>query len=1037
MSHRLGGALTDHIRRNVYSQQACFVLVEGVSSAVAEGMASAWDTSLPRLAIVASDPVRFGEYALIDVSGTRLRNETGSNGLVLVLCDGEQVPDRQSLNFFEPISPSILLETPQGMAMLASQPPSVGLDGPLRAVREAINQAGVAARPSAVAVAAYLDEVAAGNDPLGALPTLGAYTDKSFIGQRVDADRIADNFSLAARRTSEEYLRASAYIDLRRRAMRVLARRPSLSAPDVLNPETDRVMTLLQSGSTELLRSLKFDEAREIFERKSLDLADIVKQELGAYRTTLDMQSRAAALPWSSYEKLADLLRRAATQRDAARDFCDLDTTQLQRLFSKDTRKKLERLLRDKAISGSNPSSPESAIIRAMQQLDGGVASVRVLSPIPPIGLTAINRSGASRVLTLACSRFRLGRLMRAWSQAGKEIDGLLLKPADDEDLPTLMSSFGDAGLGLDVGLPPLQLRLTDAGGNTVQVDWRPDLDDVAMLRSALLFAEQPSLTLHLPVEPTLHAFCGFDAAVPAPVDAGVMYQLGSSLQRTAQSLLAEGISPNHLKTWVTQWEEACGESESVRSTLNVEGLALAGAVRGANSGAVALSFLSPLKAEWVAQYHEAMWQLIDEATSTPDDVVATAAGVARATATHHPAHIRLTTRDRPLLPTSEGRVWSLYGGSSSQDESGFAGEALRSVITQLLTLQPEAAGHLRCLAWGSGAADLLTRQAVKLIDTVIGGARINRIEIFCVGNGAESKPTRETLSFADDELRGSRDVLQIRYIDSLDRAQELLKPSASAPAVHLALVTGLTDGGQRLQIESPEVTMPLRDREVLFAPRVWQRPRQDRRTLLMPPATTASGRIWLRLQNAVEDEWPLDDLVVRVPEVRTGTLDIASQLKQIHDLALWVATLDRYATRDSLEQALGRDNVAILHQERRLGGDSPLSLVLSQRSGGPADRAIGRSLRAAGIITEPDVALSVGTELRQVASQGYGILALQAATSGSVSTNWLVTSSRSVCFLQQQRRGRYRPDAVFFLLAWTNTDIGSPVNEPIYSQSL
>ena len=80
----------------------------------------------------------------------------------------------------------------------------------------------------------------------------------------------------------------------------------------------------------------------------------------------------------------------------------------------------------------------------------------------------------------------------------------------------------------------------------------------------------------------------------------------------------------------------------------------------------------------------------------------------------------------------------------------------------------------------------------------------------------------------------------------------------------------------------------------------------------------------------------------------------------------MWVATLDRYATRDSLEQALGADNVAILHQERRLGGDSPLSLVISQKSGGPADRAIGRSLRAAGIIANRDVALSIGTRAAQ-----------------------------------------------------------------------
>ena len=115
-----------------------------------------------------------------------------------------------------------------------------------------------------------------------------------------------------------------------------------------------------------------------------------------------------------------------------------------------------------------------------------------------------------------------------------------------------------------------------------------------------------------------------------------------------------------------------------------------------------------------------------------------------------------------------------------------------------------------------------------------------------------------------------------------------------------------------------------------------------------MPPATSPRGSSisWLRLENAVEDSWPEPGVPIQVPEVRTGVAEVSDKLRQIHDLALWVATLDRYATRDSLEQALGRDKVAILHQEKRLGGDSPLSLVLSQKSGGPADRAIGRSLR-------------------------------------------------------------------------------------------
>ncbi|MFI7618275.1 ATP-binding protein [Nonomuraea terrae] len=141
---------------------------------------------------------------------------------------------------------------------------------------------------------------------------------------------------------------------------------------------------------------------------------------------------------------------------------------------------------------------------------------------------------------------------------------------------------------------------------------------------------------------------------------------------------------------------------------------------------------------------------------------------------------------------------------------------------------------------------------------------------------------------------------------------------------------------------------------------------------------------MWLKLQNAIDDDWPGDGEPLQVPEVRTGAMDIADALQEVHELALWVATLDRYVTRDSLEQALGVDRVAILHQERRLGGDSPLSLVLSQKSGGAADRAIGRSLRAANIVSDFDLALDIGTEIRRVASQGYGILALQAATSGA-----------------------------------------------------
>lgn len=921
-----------------------------------------------------------------DVSGTQLRNQS-SAGVVLVLCDGEQVPDRQSLNLFESVSPSVLLESAEGMGILSQQAPRVVLDGVPRAVREAINQAPVATRPSAPAVAAYLDRLAAGDDPLGALPTLGAFADRMPPGARVDAERISDNLALAARRTSDDLLKPMAYADLRKRAESVLGRRPDVGASGAATV-ADAVMAQLQTGSADLLRMLRFDEAREIFEQRPQNLAETVRQEMDVFRSGLDAGSQAASLPWDTYERRAEELRRGSSQRDAAQELCDLDDAQQQQVFTRPTRRKLERLLRDRAVNGSSPSCPEAAIVRAAQQLGGMVERVQVLSPQPPASpAAASNRTGAGRILTLACARLRLGALMRTWETYGGEVDGLLLRAADDSDLGDVLAAFGDAGLSSGGQLPPLQLRLHARDGSTVQVDWRPDLDDAATLRAAILFAEAPVLTLALPGEPSLHTFCGAINASPVQSVPAALLPIARALQRAARSSLDRGLEPSALESWVGVWTDACAAREANNDTDTAEALALAGAVRGDRSAA--LTAFAPMKAEWMAQYLDALWNLVNRAEEPKTnldrgDAVATSGGIARTTAAHHPAHLRLSTQDRVLLPTTEGRVWSLYGGNSARDESGYAGDALSSVIMQLLTLQPEAAGHLRCLTWGAGAADLMVGEAVKLIGRRAGLATIRKIEVFCVGTGDDDKPRAETLAMADDQLRNERDVLELRYVDDLARARQLLRPGSEAPAVHLALVTGLTDSPDALQIETREVPAPAEDDEVLFAPRVWQRPKQDRRILLMPPAASPAGQAWLRVQNAVDDAWPEAGQPLQVPEVRTGALDIAAKLRDVHELALWVATLDRYATRDSLEHALGSDNVAILHQERRLGGDSPLSLVLSQKSGGPADRAIGRSLRAAGIIKEPDVALSIGTQLRQVASQGYGILALQAATSGA-----------------------------------------------------
>jgi hypothetical protein len=995
VSGRLGGALAVELRDRLRDNDKSFVLLEGIPTSVAEGMSKAWDDeTMPQLAIVSQTPALFGNHAMREgVSGTQLRNRTdpGWRGVVLVLCEGEQVPDQQSLGLFEPLSPSELLNKPAGIALLSQQPPAFRLDGHARHVRAAINEAPVATRPSPIAVAHYIDRLADGDDALQALPTLMAFADFVAPGVRIDSSRISDNLALAARRTSDELLRASAYADLRKRAETVVRRRPGIDEAGA-RAVADQVMTQLQSGSPELLTTVQFDEAREIFEQRPKGLPETVRQEMHDFQIRLSPGSQANALPWGTYERRADQLG-GADQRDAAQELCELDDAQQKTVFTPKTRRQLERLiLRNRSLNASKPSCPEAALVRAAEHLGGMIQRVQVINPPKPNDSNANTPTGAGRALTLACARLRLGALLRVWDATGGEVDGLLLRSArgdDPDDLGDVLAAFGDAGLEQGAQLPTLQLRLYDEDHNTVQVDWRPDLDDAAALRAALLFAEQPALALSAVGEPTLHAFCGSDDPTPDAAVPPSLARLARTLQDTAEASIERGLDPKVLTAWTTAWTQACQQFEQAGDATVAESLALAGAVRGPGK-ATALTPFAPLKAEWLAQYLQALWGLINRAEEPGDDRVeptaasATAAGIARTTAAHHPAHLRLASQDRVQLPTSEGRMWSLYGGTSSRDESGFAGDALSAVVLQLLRLQPEAAGHLRCLAWGPGAADLLVSQAVNLIGATVDRTQIRRIEVFCVGDDPASRPDRSTLEYADAELRSERDVLELRYIDNLDRAKQLLKPGVEAPAVHLALVTGLTDGGNRLLVDSREVEPPTEDSEVLFAPRVWQRARQDRRTLLMPPATSRAGISWLRLQNAIEDSWPEPGDPIQVPEVRTGANEVSDKLRQIHDLALWVATLDRYATRDSLEQALGADNVAILHQQKRLGGDSPLSLVLSQKSGGPADRAIGRSLRAAGIIPNRDIALSVGTKLRKVASQGYGILALQAATSGA-----------------------------------------------------
>ena len=968
MSARLGAALARHILD--LPGESKFVLVEGVEEDLAMAMADAWDDDALPLAIASANPDGFGDRALSGVSGTALRNR---GAVCLVVCEGAQLPDRQSLRSFESVAPGDLLDNHAGLTLLARQAPAAPLDGPARQVRAAVIQAGPAARPGAAAVAAYLDRCAAGQHPLQALPALGAFADHA-AGDRIDDRRVLANLALAAQRRSEQPSRPG---DLRRRAQRVLAQRPGLTAAEARRL-AERVVALLQAGSDELLSLLTFDEAAEILEQKTSDLPTAVARELRLYRQIREAEDEIA---WSRYEDAARRLRDPDEQKEAARDLLNFDQVEGGQVFDRRTRRRLEQVLKERVLSASRPSCPELALLRCAIAL-GGLGAVELAAPVRGARAQQQNRTAAVQELALACARLRLGSLLRDLQQDGVEVDGALLLPAE----AAWPEIFQDAQLDAGPGLTTVQLRIRARdGADTRMISWRPDLDDVAALRAALAFAEQPALTLRVDRVPTLEAFCAGPAPEPEQVPAELA-GLAQALQRAAADALEHGLNPDPLDAWAGYWEDAARSEEAAGRSTTAEHLALTGAV--VSDSAAALTPLAPLKAEWLGQYLDALWSMLWVAHHAhgdrPDEPgEETAVGVARSTAAHYPAHLRLRARDRALLPSGEGRVWSLYGADVA-DSGQLAGEALTAVIERLLKLQPDAAGHLRCLAYGPGAATLLVEQAVALVGRRLGRAVLRKLELFCVEEGGW-RPSTEALALADEALAGEAErTLEIRYLPTLAAARELLAGHApDAPTVHLALVTGLSAGGSRLTIESPEVDPPPTGDEVLFAPRTWARPRQTRRLLLAPPVASAPGGTWLRLMNAIEDDWPERGGTLRVPELRTASGEMREQLLAVHDLALWVATLDPYASRDSLTYAM-QDQVAILHQDRRLGGDSPLSLVISQKSGGPADRAVGRSLRSAGIVDDFRSAVEVGTALRKVASEGYGVLALEAATTGA-----------------------------------------------------
>ncbi len=987
MSDRLALALIEHIRR--IDAIAKFLVVEAVPLPLAQSLHSHWvddDPKLPRLAIATShDASSIGSHGLRGDSVATLRNKS-PKGVCIVVCENAQLAERQSIINFTPVSPADLLASKDRLLLLGEAHSRVQPDGYMAAIREAIATMPPSLRPSASVVADYFDLVASGENEFIALPNIGAFRD-SCRPADIRGDRIRENLILASRRSSGDVISSDDFSRIRSRAERVLSRATS-------GPTTaDKFMEMLENGDDRILVAVSYDEAREILTETSKGLVAQTTEALQDYSRTLQ-PDRLEQIPIDVYLAEANRLEEFEVRRPAARSLLEFDAVEGGSVFEPKLRRRISALLRERRFDSTPGSCPEVGLAGAIAAIEGAPNSLSVVEPElddDPTGATQ-----ARHQLTLAIARMRLAPVLRSLASQGCEVDPVLTGDVFRADTTMARQWFVEACLDCNKS-STLKLRVTGVE-DAVEVTWAPDHDDAALLRCVLEFSEQPALTLTSCTHPDARFIASSDGIGREPLS-NATDPLARRLKQLCTDILKDGLSPEGLRNWVTEWTRCVEDNRAFDGEAEAEALSTAGCVARtpeavSNRTTYGMSGVAPLKAEWLADYLETAADVVyKQLGNTPDDPslaeMAHDVGckaLKEVTAAHCPAFLRLSDSDTPLLPTKESRIWSVFGGDAELlNFESHAMHAVNRVIRRLVRLQPEVAGHLRCLAFGPGAASLMLKQAVEIAGSRLGEVTVRVIELFVVGDNSDHDDTlRNALAYADDKLPANElGELRLRYFDNLTEAfDELGRHHAT---VHFALFTGLTAGDRTPQIDHVDIELcdVANDPEVLFSPRLSQRPGYEQRAVLAPPKPSMATVAWLRLANAIDDVWPEDGARLNVPELRVRATGSRDDLRLLHEIATWVATLDRYATRDSLERAL-RGEVAILHQERRLGSDSPLGLVVSQRSGGPVDRAIGRSLRHAGIVQNPTDSTSIGEQLRQVATQGYGVLALEAATSGT-----------------------------------------------------
>jgi hypothetical protein len=964
MSDRLSGALIATARtataRPGEDLGPSWLLIDGVDVALARSLVAAWPGDLPPVFVAAAAGEDFGEADLARSSATRERN---LGGICLIVCEGQRVPDGQSVVGFERCGPELLLGA-DGAMLLAEQPPVVSELPGVQAVVEALGDPKLASPPSVRAITAFLDSAAGGTGVAESLPLIGGFRE-SGDSASVTPQRVVANLNLASGRSSAERLAPSSLAEIRERASRAL------------NSEAaERFVELLLARDDALLAEFSYNQAVAALEQPPA--AELPAQVRG------DLERYAAERPDCREEMfevfdLASALDDPLLRKDAAQQLLELDVAHQGEILARATRRRLKSQRRDRSVS---EPSIEAGLLRAIDGLASPLKSIELREPLPRTG--GSSEAALKAIVAVAAAHVRLAPILRRLAKGhGVRVDGAL----ETEPGPQLRGALNELQSRGANALRPVKLAVRGVDrGDSVEVNWTPSPEELALLVAATRFADAnpPALQLRSTASDgrvTLSTL----SAVPAPEHLAAP---AAALRGAASAILRDGYDVAALRAWAVAWTEAVAALNARGATgRDSDCLALAGCIETADE--VAMTSLAPLKSEWLAARTEAWLELTDLAAraaageearspgdTQPPPIVPAARAVGAATAARYPAFVATGGRETPLLPTSDASVFASFGdsGSPKGDVAPRPVEPIQTALRKLLDLHPEAAEHVRCAAWGPGACDLLTR---AIAENMRRSDRIGRAELFCL----EGAPEASTLAMLDDFARTQpAQRIQLRYVDNL---REWGADGDSAPSVHLALVEGITHGAERVNANYEDFPAPPSEEDVLFTPRTWARPRRSR-VLLAPPRLSTTGLAWHRLMTAaVEDEWPNQESpVFRVPELRTDAAGARDALDVLHRRALWVATLDRYATRDTIRHAVG-DDVAILHQERRVAGDAVYGLVISQRSGSNADRAIARSLRASGLLDET-AAPGVAAGLRQAASRGYGILALRAATTGS-----------------------------------------------------